>query len=111
MTKGFGTALACIAFTSYLNPIMPIAGERHALKLLAMLLHVDLAPHRMRKQPSHRAAEHTLGQSPSCLAAPVGEDDDKTALKTNGQGGTKLGKQKQKPAAEADDTPRKKGKK
>ena len=59
MTKGFGTALACIAFTSYLNPIMPIAGARHALKLLAMLLHVELAPDGMRKRPSHRAAVHT----------------------------------------------------
>ena len=33
MTKSFGTALACIAFTSYLNPIMPIAGELRALCL------------------------------------------------------------------------------
>jgi len=52
-----------------------------------------------------------VNESSDCPAASVGEDDDKTALKTNGQGGTKLGKQKQKPAVEADDTPRKKGKK
>lgn len=28
VTKSFGTVLACIAFTSYLNPIMPIAGTQ-----------------------------------------------------------------------------------
>ena len=43
MTKSFGTALACIAFTSYLNPIMPIAGERRALCFWQLLLYVHFS--------------------------------------------------------------------
>ena len=71
----------------------------------------SLQPDCMRKQPSHRNATHPVDQPSDCRTASAGEDDDKTALKTNGQGGTKLGKQKQKPVAEADDIPKKKGKK
>ena len=39
VSKAFGTALACIAFTSYLNPIVPIAGEEDNLIPLAVLMH------------------------------------------------------------------------
>ena len=102
VTKAFGTALAAIAFTSYINPIVPIAGQ------LSCAVHVcSKALLACLRSPASLLCS---AQSQRRVSF-AGEDDDKAALKTNGAGGTKLGKHKLKEDGTDTVSPKKKGRK